>query len=114
MKSNPFWGGMPRPTRARDYSDANRIEDALNRSGWTLRPNVDLRKIREGLGLSLQYVSGLAGMTDMTLLRCEDRMDDAEMVEEVMAVLALYMATRWGADILNLTEANLSESEAMS
>ena len=89
----------------------SRNQRALARTGFTMQRNIDLRKIREGLGLTLQYVAALAGTTDMTLQRCEDRMEDDEMVDDIMAVLALYMATRWGADILHLTEDNLRDTK---
>lgn len=106
MTRNPF-ADLRQPPRAPDMSNATRIRDAINRDGWVMRRSVDLRKIREGLGLKLQYVAALASINDMTLQRCEEKQDDPEMVEQILAVLALYMATRWGADILNLTEANL-------
>lgn len=105
---------VPAHLRAReavpDWSYRGRIRAALNRT-WNLTPrtDVDLRKLREALGLTAQYVAALAGITDMTLLRCEGRQDDKRMVDDLLGVYAVYMATRWGADILHLGERNLED-----
>lgn len=120
MTRNPYFGASQESRRglleqrAWDDSEAGRIKRSLDRGfvDAPMRSRVDLRKIREGIGLTPQYVAALAGITDMTLLGVEDRMEDTEMVEEILAVLALYMATRWGAEILNLTEANLTETSS--
>lgn len=118
---NPFRRGSVMPAvpahlvrrpQEPDSSPRGRIRDALNRThAMEPRTKVDLRKLREALSLTPQYVAALAGITDMTLLRCEDRQDDRRMIEEILAVYALYMATRWGADLLNLTEKNLAEDD---
>ena len=118
MNANPYANGQPvaawiTPEQyAYEKSNKGRIERAL-RGEFTgpLSKETNLRKIRDGLGLSAQYVAALAGISDMTLLHCEDRQDDRDMVNDILAVYALYMATRWGADLLHLTEHNLDEEK---
>lgn len=116
---NPFHGApvprrntLPPVAAPLDNSPQARARRALDRAYVDRAPtvrDVDLRKVREGLGLSPQYAAALSGLSDLTILNCESKGEDTAMIHELLAIYALHMAATWGADILHLDENNLSD-----